>query len=411
MTHSWHSISRLAFCALLAACCFGAAPRAGASEINAVKDQISDINTSVESKKKALQEIEGQASKYRGLIMNKQIESASIEDEIGLLDSNIAKHQLDIEIARDQIKAAELEIKLTQGSIDDHERHIAKQRLLLGGLARKLHREQFGKSPFESLLGSGTISDLFDRWQAMASLQSSVTKAALALKETKAALEAERRRKEQRQQEQQERRLSLETSQRELEDVKLLKQSLLIETKASELEYRYALGELEKEQTEADVQIRTLERALREKRDLLEQLGRGTAVLSWPVDPSRGLTALFHDEEYPFRHLFEHPAIDIRAYQGTPVRAAAAGIVATAKDAGMGYSYVMLIHSGGISTVYGHLSKIYVTDDAYVDRGEVIGLSGGMPGTSGAGRLTTGPHLHFEVRDGGIPTDPLNFLP
>lgn len=379
--------------------------------VTEIRTEISGVAEGMNAKKQERAVLLKQADKFRAAINSKRKESASIEDEIGFLDSNIARTQLDIEIANDEIQLLADEIKALNGKISENEKRLATQRELMGTLARKLYRAQFSHSPLEALLSGQGLAAFFDRLQSVTDLQAGVTKAATAVKEVKNSLAEESRYKEEKQLAVEDQKRSLEVARREQEDARLLKESLLIETKSSELEFRYALSELEKEQADADAEIRYLERVLREKQSLLESLSRGGTTLTWPVDPSRGISSIFHDPDYPFRKVLEHSGIDIRAYQGTPVRAAAAGIVAVAKNAGMGYSYVMLIHAGDLSTVYGHISKIAAKADAYVERGEIIGYSGGMPGTPGAGRLTTGPHLHFEVRERGVPTNPLKFLP
>lgn len=138
--------------------------------------------------------------------------------------------------------------------------------------------------------------------------------------------------------------------------------------------------------------------------------GRGNDF-AWPIEPDRGISAYFKDQAYVGVFGVQHYAIDIPAYQGTPTRAAADGVVYTVKDNGYGYSYIILAHADGIMTVYGHMTEMLVTAGETISKGEIIGLSGGMPGTKGAGYMTTGPHLHFEVLKGGKHQDPMYYLP
>jgi len=71
---------------------------------------------------------------------------------------------------------------------------------------------------------------------------------------------------------------------------------------------------------------------------------------------------------------------------------------------------IRLAHRGGFITAYGHVSQFLVEPGERVYAGEPVALSGGMPGTKGAGVMTTGAHLHFEVIKGGVHVDPLEFL-
>jgi murein DD-endopeptidase MepM/ murein hydrolase activator NlpD len=100
-----------------------------------------------------------------------------------------------------------------------------------------------------------------------------------------------------------------------------------------------------------------------------------------------------------------HSGIDIGAASGTGVAAAASGQVVLASYSSYGYgNYVIVRHGDGSQTLYAHLSRIYVSLAQYVGQGETIGAVG----CSG---WCTGPHLHFEVRIGGVAVDPLIYLP
>ena len=125
----------------------------------------------------------------------------------------------------------------------------------------------------------------------------------------------------------------------------------------------------------------------------------GKGILSWPVEGGGHVTSGFG-----WRRRDWHPAIDIAAPVGTAVRAADAGVVTTAGWEG-GYGRLVVIdHGNGLTTRYGHLSTVNVRPGDRVDRGEKIGEVGVT------GR-TTGPHLHFEVRVGGQPQNPLKYYP
>jgi murein DD-endopeptidase MepM/ murein hydrolase activator NlpD len=123
----------------------------------------------------------------------------------------------------------------------------------------------------------------------------------------------------------------------------------------------------------------------------------------WPV---RGqITAGFGQRMDPFsgEGTF-HAGVDISAPYATPVQAAAEGIVLQAGTES-GYGNVILIdHGYGITTKYGHLSKIYTVVGQVVGRGQFIGAVG-LTGK------TTGPHLHYEVIVHDTPVNPAKYLP
>ena len=105
------------------------------------------------------------------------------------------------------------------------------------------------------------------------------------------------------------------------------------------------------------------------------------------------------------RYVWYHKGLDIAAPMGTPELAADAGrIMVSGWPDNTGYgNRVMIDHGNGYVTLYGHMSKIYVTVGQTVRRGDVIG-------TVGSTGRSTGPHLHFEIRKFGVAVNPLDYL-
>ncbi len=119
--------------------------------------------------------------------------------------------------------------------------------------------------------------------------------------------------------------------------------------------------------------------------------GRMSSPFGWRTHPIRG-----------GRHF--HSGLDVAVPEGTPVRASAAGEVTDAGWVGDYGILVIIDHGGGFSTYYAHLSQAVARPGQYVEQGQVIGLSGNTG-------LSTGPHLHFEIRRQGVPVNPEHYLP
>lgn len=159
------------------------------------------------------------------------------------------------------------------------------------------------------------------------------------------------------------------------------------------------------------------QRALKQRLAKLRALERGIDItskqnsggvrpgtLAWPVIGHTRISSKAGPRNHPvFGRVACHAGIDIPAGTGTPIRAAASGIVLQASSV-TGYGNMTLIsHGGGMATLYGHQSRFKVHAGQHVKRNQVIGYVGSTG-------WSTGPHLHFEVRLAGKPYNPLGWF-
>lgn len=377
---------------------------------NTVKDQVDDLNASVKDKRDRIKELEALISGYRSRIAEQETKQGTLQNEILLLDNRIREKELGVLRAKAEIEVLGIEIRDLESFIASQESRIAKERSLIAEFLRRVNQAD-EVTAMDVFLTNPSLSSFFDRVEELKRLERDLGDSVDKLKDVKDSLEQTKKARDERRSAVLVQQETLKKEQLVLEAERNFKTSLIAETQQSQEEFERILYELRQQQQSTSDDIAALEEKLKDTLNSVDEaLARGDILLNWPVDPSRGITAVFHDPDYPFRQLFEHPGTDVRAPVGTPVKAAAGGYVAWRKTGRMYGNYVMVVHPGGIATVYAHLSKFIAKPDTYIERGDVIGLSGGMPGAAGAG-LSTGPHVHFEVRQGGIPVDPMNFLP
>ncbi len=176
-----------------------------------------------------------------------------------------------------------------------------------------------------------------------------------------------------------------------------LKNQLLASLKEKKLSYITQKNMLE---AEIKLEQKKIQKLIEEARNRSITLKGG---LSWPV---RGpITSPFGWRVNPIWHSREfHPGIDIAVATGTPVHAAADGIVTYAGWL-TGYGNVVIIYHGSdISTLYAHLQRYIVRKGEKVKRGQIIAYSDNTG-------WSTGPHLHFGVYLGDKPVNPMKYLP
>lgn len=375
--------------------------------IGTVASDIDELTRDIENKEAEIDGVQRKISEYEDQIERFEQTERSLSNELGILENRIKKTQLDISQNELNIEKAELELQRLQAQIEETEREIEQTRALITRVLQEMYI--FGEAnTLEVIFGNNVLSEFFEQLSYLESLQEDLSTSIDRIEGLKTQLLETQSSQEAHHDRLVDMRAELDDRKSLLEREIVAKDVLLADTRQSEEQYTALLSELRAEQQFINAELFRLEERLQNQLSDIDSEPSGPLALSWPVnDPI--LTATFHDPTYPFRHLFEHSGLDMAIPQGSPVYASAPGYVAFVRTGRSYGNYWMIIHRDGLATLGAHMSQIVVSPDQFVQRGDLIGYSGGLPGTPGAG-LSTGPHLHFEVRSNGIPQNPQNYL-
>jgi len=312
-----------------------------------------------------------------------------------------------LQTLEEQMRATQSEIDVLRNNIDEMQRRINEAAAELDALEKNLHEQNeslLGRLSamymngsigiIDVLLGSGSISDFMTNMDRIQLIYESDREVIALLEEQHQILEVHRRYLQQLQDELVAER-EKEANKRESLRVNQQKTS---EKRAEVVANNKALQEMmDAQQAEADRLIAVI----------LARQGDGLYVggsMAWPVPGAYRVTSEFGMRTHPIlRERRMHAGMDIACPTGTRVVAANGGRVMTS-GWNNSYGYVVMIdHGGQIVTLYAHNSSLLVNEGDIVSRGQVIALSGSTG-------MSTGPHLHFEVRVNGVYKDPRGYL-
>ena len=346
-------------------------------ELRQQQERLKQQQTTLQQEQERLQKLESQASSRL----------SSLKDNIQSTAERVSYNEEQLSIATSKLQSLQTELAIAEQEFQDQQfATIARLRFL---------QRQQGSQGWAVLLQSQNLNDFLDRRRQLKLVYNSDRQILFSLKEK--ADDLERRR---------------QNIERQKNDIALLTQELLLQ----KAEYEAQANEQQVLVTRLQDDRQALEAAEAQLARDSENIGaliqqriaaaqgpiRGTGQMVFPVNAS--ITSNFGTRIHPilgYRRF--HSGIDFGAASGSPIWAADSGVVIFAGWYG-GYGRAVIInHGGGITTLYGHTSQVYVAEGQTVEQGQAIAAVGSTG-------LSTGPHLHFEVRQNGNPINPMGYL-
>jgi len=343
----------------------------------------------------AQQELENASA----LVREVAAELAEIRKKLPIAEAALKKARAELAVAQEKDRQAAEKLAELESQLEITQKTYDQTRSFVADVARAIYQDG-PLATLEIILGSTDPNDFSQKLMAMQTYIGNQNAKIEQLETIKAQLETEQ--------------AAVAAQKIILEKEKAAALEAAKRAKAAEEEVIRLIAKqkaaLAKAESEREATRKRYEQ-LRAEQIRLQQLARLRAGLGgsipgelyWPVQGAR-LSQNVGPRRHPvFGYRSCHTGMDLAAGTGTPIAAAATGIV-TAVTTLRAYGRVIVIaHNGGLSTMYAHLSRFNVS----VGQGVAVGDTIGFVGSSG---WSTGPHLHFEVHVNGTPFNPLGWF-
>ena len=368
---------------------------------------LSTVSETVYDKQHQLQGLNGQIIATRTQIRQLLDQEHALQAQIAALDAQLASVQAQIDQESAKLVVLGQQVDQAKAQLAQKQAELAKHIADFGHRMRIMYKS--GQvSGLELVFSAANFTDLMNRIFFFNDIVREDRRQLTELQKERAAIEMMKADLEAKQAEQAQVVKQIKDQKAQLQTVRDQRAAREQQIAAIEAQFQQQLAEMQAQRAALQEQIAAL---IRES-----YRARSSGKWKWPIDGV--ITQGFGCTSYPFepyepscpsKHF--HSGLDIAADYGTPVHAADGGIVhnftmGCSWGSGLcGYGrYVVIVHAGGFTTLYGHLSSWAVGEGVQVDKDTVIGYEGST-GNS------TGPHVHFEMDLAGMPVDPLAYLP
>ena len=359
---------------------------ANALETNKINLELLNVRTEASLNETALRNKQQELNESRA-------KEKSLGDQVNSLEQQINSKQSDIDELEASISEAQAKLETLEEELAAAEEKVNTQNENLNARLRNMYKN--GSVGFiDVLMDSGSFSEFLNNLSLVEKVYTSDQDVLEELQKAYDEIDAKKKEIETLQAELSESKATMEEQKSSLEADKAS-----VEKKKSEIAADSAETQRELDKLEADAQALTS--SIRNSGSSSSSSKYNGGIMAWPVPSCHTVSSGYGGRIHPTTGKYKfHGGLDIPGSYGSAIVAANSGKVIWAGNRGDSYgNYVIIDHGGGVSTLYGHSSKVLVSTGQRVSRGQRIANVGST------GR-STGPHCHFEVRINGSRVNP-----
>ena len=348
-----------------------------------------------ENLKHRLTGVKARIHEKRAQIQHTKRVERKITDEIDTVETRLLRTEVSLSRAKKRLAYLKDQQEIIGQRIEATERRLETRKRILGSRVRQNY-ERGNSTVVQVLLRSRTVHDYMSRSYYAQRMAESDAKLVQGVKADQQQLTDDKNALDAQAVEAAQLKVQRERERAQYKEDVAHKRELLAQVETQRESMEEALDQMEEASRDIESEIRALQQTPR---------GRQRLLHAWTgsfIKPADGpITSGFGSRYHPILHRQKmHTGVDIGAGYGSAIHAAGGGEVIFAGYR-RGYGNCVIIdHGGGVSTLYGHCSSLSVSAGQQVSQGQPIA----HVGSTG---LSTGPHLHFEVRHNGSPVNPL----